>query len=72
MPELPISPKQMAKLLKLAGTPQGKRLLTLLQQSSGPELRDALNREDYERARQIVGAFLLDPEAAELLRQLGK
>ena len=72
MPELPITPRQMTKLLKLAGTPQGKRLLSMLQNTSGPALREALNREDYQRAKEIVGAFLMDPEAAELLRQLGE
>ena len=71
MQELPITPKQMAKLIKLAGTPQGKRLLELLQKSSGPALREALGREDYEGVRRIVSAFLSDPEAAALMRQLG-
>ena len=71
MQELPISPMQMAKLLKLAGTPQGKRLLELLQKSSGPALKAAIAREDYEAVRRIVSTFLSDPEAAELMRQLG-
>ena len=72
MPELPITPKQMAELMKLAGTDAGKQLLSLLQREKGPELRQALNRQDYTKAKTIVREFMEEPEVRALLRQLGR
>ena len=72
MQELPISPRQMAELMKLAQTEPGKRLLSLLQKEKGPELRQALSTRDYEEAKRILLAFTADEEVKTLLRQLGR
>ena len=68
--ELPLDQNQMKELMKLAGTEPGRKLLSLLVRSSGPELRQALNRKDYDRAKVILGEFIKDPQVRELLKQL--
>lgn len=72
MQELPISQQQMAELMKLAGTPAGRKLLRLLQEKQGPELKRALDTGDFHRAKAIVKAFMADQEAQELLKHLGR
>lgn len=72
MQELPITPRQMAELMKLAQTGPGKQLLNLLKREKGPELQRALSRSDYETAKAIVGDFMQRPDVKELLQQLGK
>ena len=70
MQELPISQQQLAKLMHLAGTPTGKRLLNMLQQENGPALQAAMHQKDYERAKEILHAFMEKPEVKILLKQL--
>lgn len=72
MQELPITPKQLAELIKLARTEPGKQLLELLQKEKGRKLKSALDRQDYGEARSLVEDFLRNPEVAQLLQQLGR
>ena len=71
MQQLPISPKQMAELMKLIKTAPGKQLMDMLQREKGPELRKALDLQDFEAARRILGDFLENPQVKDLLKQLG-
>ena len=71
MPQLPISPKQMAELMNLMRTAPGKQLMNMLQKEKGPELRRALDQQDFEAAKRILGDFLENPQVKDLLRQLG-
>ena len=70
MQELPINQEQMAELMKMAGTPAGRKLLHLLQKKQGPQLRKALDTGNFESAKEIVKTFMTDPEARELLNQI--
>lgn len=72
MQELPISQQQLAELMKLAGTPAGRKLLHLLQKKQGPELKRALDAGNYQQIKSIVKTFMADPEAQALLKQLGR
>ena len=71
MQQLPISPKQMAELMKLIQTAPGKKLMNMLKREKGPELHRALDLQDFEAARRIIGDFLENPQVKELLKQLG-
>ena len=72
MQELPISQQQMAELTKIAATPAGRKLLRLLQQKQGPELKRALDTGDLQQAKAIVKSFMADKEAQALLKNLGR
>ena len=67
-----MDPQQMQELMKLAGTQPGRKLLSMLHRTAGPELRNALNQQDYERAKEIVKDFIRDPTVQDLLKQLEK
>lgn len=63
----------MAALLKLARSPAGQQLLSLLQRSGGEQLQNAVNMAssgDYTLAKQTLSALLDTPEARSLLKQL--
>ena len=70
MQELPISQEQMAELMKLAGTVTGRKLLHLLQKKQGPSLKKAMDTGNYAQVKEIVKAFMADPEASELLKEI--
>ena len=72
MQELPISQEQMAELMKLAGTPAGRKLLHLLQKKQGAQLKKAMDTGNFQQVNEIVKAFMSDPEARELLSQIGR
>ena len=68
------SPMNMSQLLRLAQSPAGQQLFSLLQQNGGTELQDALAKAsmgDYAQAKQALSSLLSSPEAQELIRQLG-
>ena len=61
------------ELIRLAQSPIGRKLLTMLQQSSGQELRGAMEKAssgDYRDAQKAIRSFLTNPEAQALLEQL--
>ena len=63
----------MSQLLKLARSPAGQQLLSLLQKSGGNELHSAVAQAsagNYDQARQALSALLSTPEARALLKQL--
>ena len=72
MQQLPISPKQMAELVKLMKTEPGRQLYSLLQKEKGPMLQKALDQNDFEAARRLMQDFMEDPRVKDLLARLGK
>ena len=59
---------------RLAGTPEGQRLMKLLQQNDNGQLQKAMaqaNAGNYKEAGNLLQAMLTSPEAQSLLRQLG-
>lgn len=63
----------MAEAQRLANSPAGQQLLTLLSQQGGNELNAAVASAasgDYAQAKKALSALLQSPEAQALLRQL--
>ena len=63
----------MRKAMELAGSPAGPQLLALLQNQSGPELQQAMDRAaagDYDSARAALSTMMERPEVRKLLKQL--
>lgn len=61
--------------LRLANTPTGQQLLTLLQKNGGSNLNTAMDHAaagNYDQAKQALSALLSDPEVKKLLEQLGR
>ena len=59
---------------RLAGTPEGKKLMQLLQQQDTGQLQkamDAAGSGKYQEAGKILNTLLSSPEARHLIRQLG-
>ena len=59
---------------RLAGTPEGQRLMKLLKQNDSGQLQKAMaqaNAGNYKEAGNLLQAMLTSPEAQALLRQLG-
>ena len=64
----------MARLLRLAQSPAGQKLMGLLQQSGDKQVNEAMEKAaagDYDQAKQLLSALLDSREAKELLSQLG-
>ncbi len=66
--------KTIPQARKLAQSPQGQQLAALLQQLGGPDLHQALQRAsagDFSQAKQAISALMENPQARQLLEQLG-
>ncbi len=60
--------------LRMAQSPAGQQLLQLLRQSGGQELDQAMNQAlsgDYRSAKTILNSLLNNPQAMELMKQMG-
>ncbi len=63
----------MSALLRLAQSPAGQQLLTLLQNTGGDTLENAISQAaagDYREAKSTLSSLLSTPQAKELLKQL--
>lgn len=59
---------------RLAKTPEGQKLMQLLQQKDSGQLQQALEKAsagNYKEAGSILQALLSSPEAKALIQQLG-
>lgn len=75
MPELPISPKEMAELMRFARSDAGKQLFAMLQKNNSTALHTAMNQAtagDYEALKLTVQNFLATPEAKAMIEKLGR
>lgn len=64
----------MQEARKLAGTPEGKQLAKALQQLGGYDVQQAMDRAaagDMRQAKQLIAALMQNPEARNLIQQLG-
>lgn len=62
------------KAMELARSEQGKQLLQLLQSSHSDTLNQAMqhaNRGEYTAAQQLLNELLSDPQARNLMKNLG-
>lgn len=60
---------------RLAGTPEGKKLMRLLQQKDNGQLQKAMEAAsagNYKEAGAMLQSLLSSPEAQQLMQQLGK
>jgi hypothetical protein len=60
--------------MRLASTPAGQELLSLLRRSDSAQLQQAAqlaSAGNYTQAQQLLSGFLRDPEVQQLLYQLG-
>ena len=59
---------------RLANTPEGQRLVALLQEKDSGQLQQALKQAsagNYKEAGSILQSLLASPEARRLMQQLG-
>lgn len=64
-----------AQLMRIAGSPEGQKLLTLLRNADSAALNAAVNNAqngNLEAARSSLSEILNTPEARALLNQLGR
>lgn len=72
MDQKPDAPMDISEVMRLAASPAGKKLISLLQ-NSGAEMSAAMDsaaKGDYRQAKQTINAFLETPEARALMEQL--
>lgn len=63
------------EVMRLAKSPAGQQLLALLQQQNSDAMRSAMRSAasgDYDHAKKIIESMLSDPQAQQLLKQLGR
>ena len=60
---------------RLAKTPEGQKLMSMLQQTDGNKLQQAMEQAtagNYKEAGFILQNLLSSPEAQQLIQQIGK
>ena len=63
----------MGELIRLAQTPAGKQLISMLQSKGSTKLQQAITSAasgDYTRVREVLSDLLSDPESQALLKEL--
>lgn len=63
----------MSQIMKLAQSPTGQQLFSLIQKNSQGELEQAMkkaNSGDYNGAKEALSSLLSTPEAQKLIKQL--
>ena len=63
-----------SQILQLTQTPEGKKLISMLQSVDTQTLTTAMNHAragNFDDARQTLSALLSTPEAQDLLKKLG-
>ena len=64
----------MEQAMKLAATPAGKQLITMLQQRGGDDFQKAMASAasgNFEMAKDSLSTILQDPKITALLKELG-
>ena len=65
----------MQEVYRLAASPVGQKLIALMQQKGGSDFQKALERAaagDYSQAKRAIEALMADPQAQQLLKELGR
>lgn len=72
-PEQPKQPS-MQDILRLAQTPEGQKIISILKNQNDPEMKQAMAKAaqgDYSQAKDKLTALLSDEEMQRLLSKLG-
>ena len=65
----------MKEAQRLAATPEGQKLIAMVQQKDSGQLQRAMEQAssgNYKEAGAILQSLLSSPEAQQLMRQLGE
>ena len=65
----------MQDVLRMAATPAGQQLIALLRQKGGNDMQAAMSGAasgNYAQAKRVVEKLMADPQAQNLLKQLGR
>lgn len=65
----------MQDILRIASSPAGQQLIALMQQQGGSEFQQAMSSAaggDYTQAKRAIEAMMADPQAQQLLKELGR
>lgn len=65
----------MQEVLRMAATPAGQQLITMLRQQGGSDFQAAMSSAasgDYTQAKRSIEKLMADPQVQELLKQLGR
>lgn len=65
----------MQQIMRIAASPAGQQLLSLLQRQGGDDFRAAMDSAaagNYDQVKRSLSSLLSTPEAQELLKQLGR
>lgn len=63
----------LEEMLKLAGTPQGQAILSMLQSQHGKAMEAAIAQAqagDYTKVQKTMSEFLSSPAGQELMKQM--
>lgn len=63
----------LEEMLKLAGTPQGQAILSMLQQQHGKTMESAIAQAqagDFTQVKQTMTEFLASPAGQALMKQM--
>ena len=65
----------MQEVLRMAASPAGQQLIAMLRKQSGSDFQAAMSSAssgDYTQAKQAIEKLMSDPQAQQLLKQLGR
>lgn len=65
----------LQEAMRLANSPAGRQLLTLLQQQNKDAVQKAMASAasgNYDAAKTMISSMLSDPKAQQLLKELGR
>ena len=65
----------MQEIIRMASSPAGQKLIALMQQQGGAEFQRAMEQAssgDYMQAKRAIEMLLRDPQAQQLLKELGR
>jgi len=63
------------EVYRLAASPAGQKLIALMQQHGGSEFQKAMQSAsagDYTQAKRAIEKLMTDPQAQQLLKELGR
>lgn len=69
-----INQDAIREAMRMAQTPAGQQLIQMLRSHNDQELQTAMDRAaagDYTAAKQALSAILSNPEAQNLMKQMG-
>lgn len=67
------NPQTTRELMKIANSPDGKKLLNLVQQQGGAGLSSAMQQAesgDYSSIKELITKIMDNPEAGELIKRI--